>query len=106
MKVLLDENLPHKLRLELPGHDVFTAQYMGWSGLKNGVLLVQAAAAGFDVMLTMDSGVPYQQNLASLAIAVVVLSAASNDIDDLRPLIPKVLQSLQTARSGTVISIA
>jgi hypothetical protein len=60
MKVLLDENLPHALRRELPGHEVFTVQYLGWSGVKNGALLLQAAASGFDVMVTMDSGVPYQ----------------------------------------------
>lgn len=66
MKVLLDENLPHELRRELSGHEVFTVQYMGWSGVKNGLLLGRAAKAGFDVMVTMDSGVPYQQNLALL----------------------------------------
>lgn len=53
MKILLDENLPHKLRHELLGHDVFTVQYQGWSGLKNGALLAQAAASGFEAMVTM-----------------------------------------------------
>jgi hypothetical protein len=63
MKVLLDENLPHDFRHEIAGHDVFTVDFLGWSGLKNGELLAQAAASGFDALLTMDSGVPYQQNV-------------------------------------------
>ena len=62
MKLLLDENLPHQVRLELPGHDVFTVAYMGWGGVENGELLRQAAAAGFDALLTNDRGLEYQQN--------------------------------------------
>ena len=94
MRVLLDENLPHELRRELPGHDVFTVQYQGWSGLKNGVLLSVAATADFDVMVTMDTGVRYQQNAATLPLALIILKAASNDIDDLRPLVPRLLEVL------------
>src|SRR5450432_3910765 len=105
MKVLLDENLPHELRPHLQGHDVFTVQYMGWSGVKNGLLLIQAAAAAFDVMVTMDSGVPYQQNLSTLPLAIVVLSAASNDIDDLRPLIPQLLNTLKNLKLKIVVQI-
>jgi predicted nuclease of predicted toxin-antitoxin system len=106
MKVLLDENLPHQLRHELNPHAVFTVQFMGWSGFKNGLLLAQAAASGFDVMITMDSGVPYQQNLATIPLAVVVLSAVSNDIDDLRPLIPRLLEALKVLSPKSVVRIA
>jgi hypothetical protein len=94
MKVLLDENLPHALRRELPSHDVFTVQYMGWSGTKNGALLATAAAFGFDAMVTMDSGVPYQQNVTTIPLSVVVLVAPSNDIDDLLPLVPALRATL------------
>jgi predicted nuclease of predicted toxin-antitoxin system len=94
MKLLLDENLPHELRQELPGHDVYTVHFMGWKGLSNGVLLAQAAAAGFDALITLDSGVRYQQNVAALLMSVVVLSAPSNDIDDIRPLISRLLVAL------------
>ena len=59
MKVLLDENLPHRLRLFLPGHDVFTVDYLRWKGIQNGRLLALAAANGFDAMLTMDDGIAY-----------------------------------------------
>ena len=79
MKVLLDENLPHELRQLIPGHDVFTVQYLGWSGMKNGALLLQAATENFDVIVTMDSGVQYQQNTVKLPLAIIFLSAASND---------------------------
>ncbi len=96
MKVLLDENLPHALRRELGSHDVFTVAYMGWSGTRNGVLLRKAADAGFEVMITLDDGVEYQQNQQTLPLAVMILSAASNDIDDLSPLVPAILLRLET----------
>jgi hypothetical protein len=105
MKLLLDENLPHELRKELPGHDVYTVQYMRWDGMKNGRLLATAADVGFDAMLTMDNGVQYQQNLATLPMAVVVLSAPSNDIVDLRPLLPKIMTALQSLVPKSVVRI-
>lgn len=105
MKLLLDENLPHDLRHELPGHEVFTVQYLGWSGISNGELLARAAASEFDALLTMDSGVAYQQNAAALPVAVVVLSAPSNDIDDLLPLVPAVLDALRDLKPRTLVRI-
>jgi hypothetical protein len=80
MKLLLDENLPHQLRHELPGHGCSTVAYMGWAGVENGDLLTRAAQAGFDALLTMDAGIPYEQNLVNLPLAVVAIRAASNDI--------------------------
>jgi predicted nuclease of predicted toxin-antitoxin system len=105
MKLLLDENLPHELRHELPGHDAYTVHYMGWKGLSNGVLLAQAAGAGFEALITLDSGVQYQQNVATLPISVFLLSAPSNDIDDIRPLIPKLLIALNHLQSKTIVHI-
>jgi len=55
MKLLLDENLPHQLRHELPGHACFTVAYMGWAGIENGNLLTLAAAHEFDAFLTKDA---------------------------------------------------
>jgi hypothetical protein len=106
MKVLLDENLPHALRAQLSGHDVFTVQYLGWSGTKNGRLLIRAVNAGFDVMVTMDDGVPYQQNISTLRLAVIVLGAVSNDMDDLRPLMPRLRRAIKSIKPGTVMRIA
>ena len=59
MKILLDEQLPHRLRKHLPPHDVFTVDYMGWSGLKNGELLSIAEAEGFEVFVTGDKNLPF-----------------------------------------------
>jgi hypothetical protein len=94
VKLLLDENLPHQLRHELPGHDCFTVAYMGWAGVENGELLARAATAGFDALLTKDTKLQYEQNLTNLPIAVVILRAPSNDVDDVRPLIPALLGAL------------
>ena len=70
MKLLIDENLPHQMRLELPGHDVYTVAYIGWGGIENGELLRRAAGAGFDALVTNDRGLEYQQNLSALPVAV------------------------------------
>jgi len=102
--VLLDECVPRRLRRELPGHDVHTVIEMGWSGIKNGPLL-RRAAQEFDVFLTVDQGVEYQQNPLGLDLAIVVMVAATNDIDDLRPLMPRVRETLSSASPGTIVKI-
>ena len=94
MRLLLDENLPHQMRLELPGHDVFTAAYMGWAGVENGELLRLAAADGFDALVTNDRGLEYQQNLDELPLAVLVVLATANTIEAIRPAYPELLALL------------
>ena len=94
MKLLPDENLPHQLRHEIHGHDCSTVAFMGWGGVENGELLRRAASAGFDALLTKDATVEYEQNLVSLPLAVVILHAATNDIDDIRPLLPALATAL------------
>src|ERR1017187_1078912 len=74
MRILLDENLPHKLRLLLADHDVRTAAYQGWAGLANGALLKAAEDAAFDAILTADQGIRYQQNRKNCQVALIVLS--------------------------------
>jgi len=96
MKLLLDENLPHQLRHELPGHDCSTVAYMGWAGVENGALLACAAQGGFEALLTKDAGLKYEQNLVNLPLAVLVIRADSNDIDDIRPLVPAILSALNS----------
>jgi predicted nuclease of predicted toxin-antitoxin system len=105
VKLLLDENLPHQLRHELPGHDCFTVAFMGWAGIENGALLARAFAAGFDVVLTKDVKLQYEQNLSTLPVAVVILRAASNDIDDVRPLIPALLAALDSLQPRTITHV-
>jgi hypothetical protein len=106
MKLLLDENLPHALRDEIPGHAVFTLSYMGWSAMRNGQLLESASAAGLEAMLTMDASIPHQHDITRLPVAVIVLSAASNDIADIRPLIPAVLNVLSSLVPATVVFVS
>ena len=104
MKVLLDECLPKRLAGLLVGHDVFTVRQLNWLGLSNGQLLV-AANPQFDIFLTVDQNLVRQQNLAGLRIAVIVLRARSNKIEDLSPLVPQVLSLLTSVQPGTVTII-
>jgi hypothetical protein len=101
VRVLLDECLPRRLKRELVGHDARTAPEMGWASKRNGELLALAATA-FDVFLTADRNLSYQQEVSAFNIAVIVLVAQSNRIDDLRPLAPRVLEVLATAKRGAV----
>lgn len=105
MRVLLDECVPRKIRSELPNHDVQTVAEMGWGGTKNGALL-RRAASEFDVLLTVDQGIPYQQNIANLSLALVIIKAPSNDINDLRPKMSEVLRVLETIQPSQVVQIA
>lgn len=102
MRVLLDECVPRKLRRELPGHEVRTVVEMGWAGTKNGTLL-RRTALKFDVLITVDQGIPHQQHIENLSLALVLIKAPSNDINDLRPKMPRVLQILTTIQPGQVV---
>ena len=74
MKVLLDESVPQKLRLLIERHTVVTVAFQGWSGLKNGALLAAAEEAGFELFITADQEISYQQNLTGRRLALLVLS--------------------------------
>jgi len=101
VKILLDECLPKRLAHLLAGHEVFTVRQMNWPGLSNGRLLA-VANPQFDVFVTVDQNLVRQQDLAGLRIAVIVLRARTNKIEDLDPLVPKVLQLLPSVQPGTV----
>ena len=106
MRILLDEQLPRQLAAHLSGHDAVTVQQRGWAGLKNGELLRRAAAGGFEVFLTSDQNIEFQQNLKKSEILVVVLVAVTNTLEDLLPLIPATLDALKDGPSGTLVRIA
>ena len=93
MRILLDENLDWRLKRFLPGHEVESVQLNGWAGVKNGKLLALAAET-FDVFVTMDGNIQFQQNYAKLKLALVALRAPSNRLADTSPLMPKVLATL------------
>src|SRR4051812_32358418 len=102
MKLLLDECIPHPLRAHLVGHDCFTVAYMGWDGVKNGRLLALASGAGFEALITTDRNLEYQQNPVNLPVAVVVLEAATNKLEDLLPLVPQVIATLAQLQPRTI----
>ena len=104
MRVLLDECLPRKLKRDLAGHDTRTVPEMGWASKENGDLL-GLAAGHFDVFLTVDRNLSYQQDMGRFSIAVVVLVARGNQLADLRPLIPQVLEILAVIRAGQVLRV-
>ena len=104
MRVLLDECLPRKLKRDLAGHDARTVPEMGWASKENGDLL-ELAAGHFDVFLTVDRNLSYQQDLGRLNIAIVVLVARGNRLADLRPLMPQVLEVLAGIRAGQVLRV-
>jgi predicted nuclease of predicted toxin-antitoxin system len=104
MKVLLDECLDWRLRRDLPGHEVKTVQEMGWDGIKNGRLLALAQAE-FQVFITGDRNLSFQQNLSGFSIAVLVLKAGSIRLVHTRPLMPKVLALLTSVQPGQVIVV-
>ncbi len=106
MRILLDEQLPRRLVRVLGGHDVHTTQRQGWSGIKNGDLLRRASEAGFDVLLTSDQNLRFQQNVSRFSIGVVVLVAPSNKLEDLLPLVPSILQVIASIRPGQVQRVA
>ena len=107
MKILLDECLPRRLKQSLTGHTVFTVPEKGWAGTKNGALL-RLAASEFDVFITIDKNLQYQQNLKEAPLPVIVLIAADNKIETLMPLMPKVLDTLSKTplSSGSPIKIS
>ena len=104
MRLLLDECVPKRLTRELPGHETRTVQDLGWAGIKNWALL-RLANGQFDALLTVDQGIGYQQNLSGLSISVVVMMGPSNDVDDLRPLLPGVQEALAKLKPGEIIRV-
>lgn len=105
MKLLLDECVPRRLKLDFQQHEVSTVVEAGFQGLKNGRLLQSAANAGFDVLITVDQNLIFQQNLKILPIAVLILIASHNKYELLAPLVPQALAALQSIRIGDVVSI-
>ena len=93
MRILLDEPVPRRLGALLVGHEATTVPKSGWAGTKNGKLLALAATK-FDVFLTTDQNIEFQQNLTALPIAILVVVAQSNRLRDIEPLLPEILREL------------
>ena len=101
-KVLLDECIDWRLGREFAGCEVKSAARIGWGGLKNGVLLAKAQV-DFDVFVTTDRNLSFQQNLPNFRIAVIVLKSPSNRLQDLLPFVPKLRAATSKVRPGQVI---
>ena len=102
MRVLLDEDVPTRLRLHFgEAADVETVEYRGWKGLKNGALL-RAAQEHFDVLVTMDNHLPEQQPLQQFDLAVVVLRARNKSLTEIQKLMPELERMLDSLQSGQV----
>jgi hypothetical protein len=100
-RVLLDENLPRLLKRELSGFEVRTVAEMGWAGIKNGRLL-RLAEAEFDIFLTADQNLTYQQPVTTFRLGLVVLRARTTKLEDLLPLVPAILEALVDLKIGQV----
>jgi len=104
VRILLDECLPKRLKRDLVGHDARTVPEMGWASKRNGELLALAETA-FDVFLTVDRNLSFQQDIDRLNVAVVVLVARSNRHSDLQPLIPELLGVLVGVAPGQLLRV-
>ncbi len=106
MKILLDESLPRKLRDDFPeGHEVYTVRDMGWLGKTNGDLLKLMTNNSFELFVTVDKNLPYQQNLQRLSVTIFVLRAKDNTRKTLRLLIPKIFERLAIGELQNVIEV-
>ncbi len=97
MRLLLDENLPKRLKQDLSEHEIYTANERGWTGISNGKLLELLIEHKFDALLTFDKNFQYQQNFSRYTIAVIVLNATDNRYITLKDLVPKIKDLLRRA---------
>ena len=105
MRVLLDECVDWRLLRDLTGHDVKTARQMGWSEVKNGKLLL-LTAEHFDVFVTVDRNLSFQNKVIDLPLAVMVLVAPTNRLMDLRALLPRLLPAIELTAKGQVVLVS
>jgi hypothetical protein len=105
MRILIDECIDERFRNALPRHDCQTARYAKLAGLKNGDLLTAAESAKFDVFLTVDQGIAYQQNLTARKLAIIIFHTKTNRLKDLLPLVPACLARIESIQHGQVVTI-
>ena len=106
MRVLLDECVPRRLKLELAGHDAHTVAEMGWSSKRNSELLRLMLAQNFECLLTVDQNLQFQQNTSASGIAVIIIVARTNRLEELRPLVPRVLDALSRVLPGEIVRVS
>jgi hypothetical protein len=104
MRILIDECLDWRPSRALTGHVCVSVQKRGWGGLKNGKLLA-CAEAEFEIFLTADRNLSFQQNITKFRIGIIVLAAPNTQLSETLPLMPKVLAALPNVRPGEVVLI-
>ena len=100
MKILLDECVTKKLKTLLADQTVFTIGQMDWKGLKNGILIKRAVQNNFDILLTIDKNICYQQNTEKFNIAIVVLNTNNSNIETLKEYIPNFINQINNFEKG------
>ena len=105
MKILLDECIDHRFRFEFADHDVRSVSFMEWNALQNGVLLEQAEQE-FDVFVTVDANIRFQQNLEKVNLAIIILRPLRNKLSFLNELMPQIEAALRTIQTGDIITIS
>jgi predicted nuclease of predicted toxin-antitoxin system len=105
MRVLLDNNVSRRFSRLLVGHEVTHVTQFGWENLKNGLLLAAAEESAFDVLITADKQIQYQQNILGRRISIVVLNSLRLVIEEIAPLAPQVLRALDNLREGVIIRV-
>ena len=105
MRVLLDESVPRQLAAHLPNHDVRTVPRLGWSGVKNGELLSRTSGS-YDVLVTGDQSIEFQQNLEAMTFGLVVVAAPNNRVETFIALAPRIAQAIENVQPGQIIRVA
>ena len=105
MRILIDECIDERFRNSFSNYDCLTARYAGLAGLQNGELLTAAETAKFDVFLTVDQGIEYQQNLAGRSIAIIIFRTKSNRLKDLLPHVSLCLAHIESIQPGKIVRI-
>jgi len=105
MRILIDECIDERFRNSFLGYDCQTVRYAGLAGLENGDLLAAAEKARFDLFLTVDQGIEYQQNLNARKVAIIIFHAKSNRLKDLLPLVSACLAHIKTIQPGQIVTI-
>jgi predicted nuclease of predicted toxin-antitoxin system len=104
MKIILDECLPRRLIRDLHSYSVTTVPRQGWAGTTNGELLAKVEGE-FDIFITLDSNIAFQQNLENLKLCVIVIRAVNSRYETLQPLIPDIVQAVDRAKVGNIVVI-
>ena len=105
MKILLDECLPVDFRHSFLNHEAHSAEWAGLKGKKNGELLLAAEVSGYQVLLTVDHGIPRQQTMVGRNVAIVLIRSRTNQLEDLLPLASAILSVLESIQPGQIVVV-